>query len=269
MPSVEAEINLDAGPAKPAEVRNDGEDKDEVALADALLGDRSPRSELTSLPTPVKENAEKQKPPAGIAKSTPKLSPDIMRIILDSLREAPILWHAAMKARIHRKTLKYWMDRSAAGDAGYDVEWEGLEWRFHEHCESAIGEAHQKLLDDMFQRAWLGYDKVLTRRGRVVYKIDQGLVGLGYQGPEAYLKDKDGNPIPETVRKVDTKAMRFILEWYRPDAWGKRPKIDAPREGGVLVIGDVTKKPEYYNTVASIKARQWKSGSRWIREETE
>ena len=56
--------------------------------------------------------------------------------------------------------------------------------------------------------------------------------------------------------------MRFILEWYRPDTWGKHPKRNAPREGGVLVIGgDVTKKPEY-NTGASVQARKWKAGSR-------
>jgi len=47
MPSVEAEINLGAGPVEPAdsssspEVRNDGDDKDDVALADAPLGDCS------------------------------------------------------------------------------------------------------------------------------------------------------------------------------------------------------------------------------------
>jgi hypothetical protein len=272
MPSVEAEINLGAGPAEPAdsssspEVRNDGDDKDDVALADALLGDCSRPCEPTSLPTPVKENAEKQKPPAGISKSTPKFSPKRMRLVLDTLRETPILWHAADTAGIHRKTLKYWMDRSEAGDDGYDIKWQGLTWRFHEHCKSAIYEAHQELIDIMFQRAFLGYDKVLTYRGRVMYKIDQGLVGLGYQGPDAYLKDENGNPIPETVRKVDMKAMRFILEWYRPDTWGKHPKIDAPHEGGVLVIGEVTKKLEY-NTAASVKARKWKSGSRMIREE--
>jgi hypothetical protein len=65
MPPVEAEINLGAGPAEPAgsssspEVRNDGDDKDDVALADAPLGDCSRPCEPTSLPTPVKENAEK------------------------------------------------------------------------------------------------------------------------------------------------------------------------------------------------------------------
>jgi hypothetical protein len=46
-PSVEAEIDLGAEPAEPAdsssfpEVRNDGDDKDDVALADAPLGDCS------------------------------------------------------------------------------------------------------------------------------------------------------------------------------------------------------------------------------------
>ncbi len=271
MPSVEAEINLGAGPAERAdsssspEVRNDGDDKDDIALADALLGDCSRPCEPTSLPTPVKEKAEKQKPPAGISKAGPKLSPELMRLVLDTLREYPVLSYAANKAGIHRKTLKYWMDRSEAGDDGYDVRWQGFTLRFHEHCESAIWEAHLKLEDDLFQRA-LGYDKVLTLRGRVMYKIDQGLEGLGFQGPDAYLRDGNGNPVPETVRKVDTKAQLSFLKRRCPNTWGKRPKIDAPREGGVLVIGDVTKKPKY-NTARSVEARKWKADSRRIREE--
>ena len=274
MPSVEAEINLGAGPAEPAdsssspEIRNGGDDKDDVALADALLGDRSRPCEPTSLPTLVKENAKKQKPPAGISRSTPKLSPERMRIVVNSLRKTPILWHAASKAGIHRKTLEYWIRCSAAGHDGYDIKWQGIEWRFHEHCESAIWEADQKLKDGMVQRALHGYEKVLTHRGRVMYKIDQGLVGLGFEGPDAYLKDENGNPIPETVHKEDTKAQLHVLKRRRPNPWGKHPKIDAPREGGVLVIGDVTKKPKY-NTAKSVRARKWKADSRRIQEEKE
>jgi hypothetical protein len=207
----------------------------------------------------------KQKPPAGISKSTPKLSPKIMRIVLNSLRKYPVQWHAASKAGIHRKTLEYWLKRSAAGDPGYDLVWEDLEGRFHEHCKSAIAEARQRLDDEMLERA-LGYDKVLTRRGRVMFKIDQGLVGLGIQGPDAYLRDENGNPVPETVRKVDTKAQLSILKRHRPYTYGGHPKIDAPREGGVLVIGGVTKKPKY-NTARSVEARRWKADSRRLREE--
>jgi hypothetical protein len=206
---------------------------------------------------------ENQKLPVEGAKASRM---ERMRIVLNSLREVPIFSHAAIKAGIHPKTLKNWLKDSAAGDVGYDLEWEGIEWRFHKHCESAIEEAHDKLKEILFQRAFVGYDKVLTYRGRVMYKIDPRLVGLGYQGPDAYLKDENGNPVPETVRKLDSKAMRFILEWYRPERWGKDPQIDAPRQSAVLIIGgDVTKKREY-DTTASIKARKWKAGMRIIQE---
>jgi hypothetical protein len=272
MLSVEAEINPGAGPAKPAnsssspDVRNDGDDKDDVASADPLLGDRSRPRESTPLPTLVKENAEKQKPPAGIARSTPKLSPKIMRIVLNSLRKRPIRYLAALAAGIHPKTPAYWIRRSEAGDDGYDIRWQGITQRFHEHCESAIDEAHQKLEDEWLRRAINGCEKVLTHRGRVVYKIDQELAARGFQGPDAYLRDENGEPVPETIHKEDTKAQLYVLKRHRSGTWGKRPKIDAPREGGVFIIGDATKKPEC-NTDKSVRARRWKADSRRIREE--
>ena len=55
--------------------------------------------------------------------------------------------------------------------------------------------------------------------------------------------------------------IRFLLELRWPEKWGKNPKTDRPQTGGVIVIGDVTKKPENGST-ASIKARQWKSWSK-------
>jgi hypothetical protein len=270
-------------------------------LVEAPAGDHSPPHEPTSLPTPKAEplppgkeatseaekpktettplaaiggkrgrtgggQRKKQKPPAGISKSTPKLSPKIMRIVLNILRERPIHYLAALAAGIHPKTLAYWIRRSEAGDNGYDVKWQGITQRFHEHCESAIWEAEQKNEDEWLQRALHGYEKVLTHRGRVMYKIDQDLVGLGLQGPDAYLRDENGKPVPETVHKEDTKARLRVLKRFRPNTWAKRPKIDAPREGGVIVIGDATKKPKR-NTDKSVRARRWKADSRTLREE--
>jgi hypothetical protein len=165
---------------------------------------------------------KKQKPPAGTSKAGPKRSLERMRIVLNTLRKIPLLWHAASKAGIQRKTLEYWIRCSAAGHDGYDIKWQGITCRFHEHCESAIWQAIQKLEDNILQRA-SGYDKALTYRGHVMYKIDQSLVDLGYEGPEAYLKDENGNPVPETVRKVDTKANAVHLGAVPSQPVGQAP----------------------------------------------
>ena len=281
-------------------VQNDGDDEDNTALVDTLAGDCSPPRQPASPPTPLtvpvaNETTEvelpnraevgvsgakgpkiettplkamrrkpsrsggrklkKQKLPAEVSKAGRKLSPERMRIVLDSLRECPILRHAARKAGIHRKTLEYWIKRSEAGDDGYDIEWRGEIWRFHEHCESAIQEAYDKLDEVLYHLAM----------GGVVYKYDEFLLSLDYEGPDAYLRDENGDPVVETIRKPNGKMMRFYLVWKRPEKWSKHPKIDVPHHSGVLVVGATTKKPENTTaTAASIKVRKWKSLSRMI-----
>jgi hypothetical protein len=278
---------------------DDDEDEDDVALVDTLPKDCSPPYQATSLPTPVKVNVtnrstkaeplphaqaaaseakgpqtkpgrsggcqlKKQKPPAEISNAGRKLSPERMRIVLDSLRKYPILSDAARKAGVHRKTLEYWMKCSAAGQDQYDVEWRGETWKFHEHCEAAMHEADDKVVGALIARA-TGYDEIVTYRGRVIYQMDEFLLELGYQGRDAYLKDKNGNPVPQTIRKVDTKAGRWVLERLRPEVWGKNRKIDVPHQGGVLVVGATTKKLKN-GSAASIRARKWKSAARMIRK---
>ena len=138
-----------------------GDGEDHAGLVEVPAGDHSPPHEPTSLPTPKAEplppgkeatseaekpktettplaaiggkrgrsgggQPKKQKPPAGIAKSTPKLCPELMLLVLDALAERPFLYHAANEAGIHRKTLAYWIRRSEAGDDGYDIEWQGI-----------------------------------------------------------------------------------------------------------------------------------------------
>ncbi len=279
-PPAESEIDLGAEPAGPNAqtssrgVRDKGGDEDDVALVDTLAGDRSPSPEPT-LPTPVTATVKNGKTKAELLRGTkattseaegPKtktnplaamgrkrgrrqgrqLSPERMRIVLDSLRESPFLFNAARKAGIHRKTLEYWITRSTAGDAGYDIEWQGLEWRFHEHCESAIREAHGRVLAALWD----------ATMGRIIYKTDKNgnRVALGFRGP---------------CTKMFWKRLRFLLEWLSPEKFGKHRKIDVPHNTGVLVIGDIPHdKPKKVNngTAASVKARKWKAGLRMIQE---
>jgi hypothetical protein len=179
---------------------------------------------------------KKQKLPAEISELGRKRSPERMRIFLDSLAEYPALIYATKKAGIHRRTPEYWLKCSAAGHDGYDVEWRRVTMKFHEHYISAMDEGGGHLEEVAFRLA-TGYDEILTYKGRVSYKIDLVLSSLGHQGPDAYKKDENGNPVPETVRKYDSKMIRWLLERRLPDKYGERPKTGVTHKTGVLVIG--------------------------------
>ena len=111
---------------------------------------------------------------------------------------------------------------------------------------------------------------MITLRGRVdfamggvVYKYDEFLLSLGFEGTDAYLRDEYGDPVVETIRKANPKMLLFLLEWMCPDTWDKHRKIDVPHHCGVLVVGDPAKKKR--ETIsASIKARKWKALSRML-----
>jgi hypothetical protein len=184
--------------------------------------------------------SKKQKAPAERPKADRGLSPERfkrMQIVLENLRECPIYCYAAHKAGVHRKTVEYWLKCSRKGDDGYDIEWEGFTWRFHEHCTTAIDEAHDRVLASAWQ------------------------VAMGVR----WTTDENGNFVEEVVGPPNPKMIRFLLEWKLPEKWGKYRKIDRPQTGGVLVIGEVTNEPKNDST-ASIKARQWKRCSKMIRE---
>jgi hypothetical protein len=201
---------------------------------------------------PDRSQLDKQKLPARNPKVGRKLSPERMRLVLDALREFPILARAAAKAGIHHKTLAYWLKCSAAGYDGYDIEWKGEQWRFYEHCEAAIAEADDTLHFLVWQMA-MG----------IKFKTDPSLVKLGYRGVDAYAIDENGDFIEEGVRQPNKKMMLVYLAWKRPETWGKHPKRDICRTGGVLVVGGRSGKSEN-SYAASIKARKWKSVSRKV-----
>jgi hypothetical protein len=92
-------------------------------------------------------------------------------------------------------------------------------------------------LEEVAFRLATGYDEIQTYKGSVRYKIDPVLSSLGHRGPDAYLKDENGNPVPETVPKFDPKMIRWLLERRLPDKYGKRPKTGVTHKTGVLVVG--------------------------------
>jgi len=71
---------------------------------------------------------KKQKLRPAVLKRRRRLK--LMRVVLDALGERPILWMAARKAGIHRRTLEYMIKRSKAGRDGYEVEYQGVKWGF-------------------------------------------------------------------------------------------------------------------------------------------
>jgi hypothetical protein len=171
-----------------------------VAMSEA----EGPKTETTPLAAMGRKRShsggrqlKKQKLPAEISALGRKRSPARLRLVLDSLAEYPVKSHASKKARIHRKTLDYWLKCSAAGHEGYDLEWRGDTAKFHEHFISAMEEGNDKVLEVAFRMA-TGYDEILTNQAGVIYKIDPALCSLGRQGPDAYQKDENGNFVPQT-----------------------------------------------------------------------
>ena len=267
-------------------------------LAGALPEYCSPPCQLTSLLASVTENVpdgstQTEPPPGATAATTESTGPETettplgptgrnrgrsgsrrleklsagtskvgrterMRIFLNSFVKCPNMSHAAEKAGIHRKTPEYWLKGSAAGDEGYDIRWRGITARFHEHYEAVIAEADDKLFADLFE----------IGMGGIVYKTDPSLEGLGLEGVDAAVRDENGDPIVEAVRRPNPKILRRILEWTMPERWGKQRKRSAlPQGGRVLVVGGPpkNKKPEK-GSVASVRARRWKAGARMISE---
>ena len=207
-------------------------------------------------PTPVESGSlHLQKLPARNSKIGQKLSPERMRIVIEALRENPVLARASAKAGIHRKTLAYWLKCSEAGQDGYDIGWEGFQWRFHVACKAAIDEAHDRLLGVMYDIAM----------GPITYKIDPDLVALGNRGADVYARDENGEFIVEAWGPGNVKMLEFLLQLRRPERWAKARKRKICSTGGVLVIGERPNRSEN-NCAASIRARQWKSASRKIGE---
>ena len=180
----------------------------------------APKTEATPLGTmgckrgrSSRYQRKNQKLLAGTSKFGRTPSPESMRFVLDSLTKCPVIRNAAREAGLHRKTIERWIKCNRAGHDGYDVEWQGFTWRFHEASEVAVDEAHETLEGNILELAI-----------EVVFKTDPFLVDLGFKGRDAYATDEHGNFIREGIRIRNMRLALLWLSWKRPEIWGKPPK---------------------------------------------
>lgn len=167
-----------------------------------------------------------------------KNSPERMTAILKQIMQFPNVTKACLFAGITYPTLRYWIRRSETGQPGdgFDLEFGEEQKRFHEHWTDAHQAGIQMVEDGYMERALSGYYETLHHQGRVAYQIDHDLVNLGFSGPEAYLRDEDGKPIPERIQHQDPEVMLAVLKAWRRDRYGQHESLDVLHRGGVMII---------------------------------
>lgn len=176
-----------------------------------------------------------------------KCSPKTLCGILNDLSRLPVLIFAIRNARIHRDTLDTWRSKSVTDEdltkrgalkrpSPFLIEWRDKKDWFHRHMQVALVDGDEQVLEAAWEQA-LGYHEVLTYQGRVKYQLDEFMYSLGFRGPESYLRDAEGKPIPEMLRKQDPEMIRWLAEKRFPQTYGKQQRIDVAHSGGVLVIG--------------------------------
>jgi hypothetical protein len=168
-----------------------------------------------------------------------KSSPERMTKLLDQLMKFPQVNRACAMVGISYCALKYWLVKSEKGRPGdgFDITYGEETKRFHEHYSDVRDAAVQAVEDAFMDRAMRGYYETLSDKGRVIYQIDPSLANLGLTGPDAYLLDDDGRPIPERIQHQDPEVMLSVLKAWRRDRYGAKDTLDVNVKGGVMVVG--------------------------------
>lgn len=167
-----------------------------------------------------------------------KNSPERMEYLCRRIELFPNVSQAVAFAGISVSTLKYWLAKSEKGRPGdgFDLELDDRKGRFHEHWREALDSGVQLVEDSFVDRALNGYYETLSDKGRVQYQYDKDLINLGLTGPDAYLLDEEGRPIPERIHLQDPDVMQAVLKAFRRDRWGQHDKLDVTHRGGVMVV---------------------------------
>lgn len=178
-----------------------------------------------------------------------KCTPQRLRLVLKLAADTPVESVIAYRAGISQNLLRYWYMASQQGHTGdpFDIKLEGdLTERYHILYQDALASGFDKVEAVGYEMAIGTYQKVLEYQGRVTYKKDRFLVQLGYPEEECYLRDENGDLIPETKPFCDPEMIRWFLEKRRPEEYGKRPSAPSQKQhGGVLVVAPPLTREEF------------------------
>lgn len=193
---------------------------------------------------------------AALGLAQRKYAPKYLKLVLKIARENPVESQIASQAGMSICALRNCVALSKKGRSPdiFDLPTpDGGTERFHIQFEDAV-ETGWGVVEDYARKAATGMLKeVLTYKGRVRYKLDPGLIGLGFTGPAAYLLDNNGDPVPETIRISDFEMTRFLLKGRLPKIYGTRMQVDHDHKvGGVLVVG-VTRTSKELETIGPQK----------------
>lgn len=174
-----------------------------------------------------------------------KSSPERLTKLLNYIVQFPQINRACAMAGCSTSGLKYWLTKSERGQPGdgFDLTYGDETKRFHQHFNDCRDVAIQEV-EDAYISYGLKHYEILSDKGRVIYQIDPELAGLGLTGPDAYLTDDDGRPIPERIERQDPEVLLACLRAYRREKWGAKETLDVSVRGGVMVVGVRTKPKE-------------------------
>ena len=206
-----------------------------------------------------------QPPSVSVAgKRSPVTTEKLLRLV-QYRSETPSAAEACRRAKINVSTLRYWLAQSIDGDPGdaYDIPLNGDRddngrpsntIRFHEAWDDAFLAQLEQVEKTVFRQA-KGYREELSYKGRVQYKYDPAKRRLAIESgtdpdaPECYLLDDFGEPVPETINKVNVDAAMFLLKSHKPGTYGNKAQVDVNVKGGVLVVGARAATSEALNVI--------------------
>lgn len=153
--------------------------------------------------------------------SSPMPTPSALNwkpIFLKALSEYPVVAHACGATGIERSTAY----RARETDEEFAKAW-----------DDAMEEAIDKAEQEAYRRGVHGWHEPVVDKGRIsyVYKRNE-------DGTFEMALDKDGQPIPLTIRKHSDSLLQFVLKGRRRSSYGDKTELTGANGGPVAMVDD-------------------------------